>query len=180
MPRRYLDLIEPGNPDDPLLLQILATGREREAVPGYNADPLDESRHTPVPGLLHSWLDVHEKYGVLSRAECLAPAIDLAKSGLHRDAIPELKAHLLEGLDARGFEVIGPRSGANASGITSFTHQEHPNSIPSLFEKLAENDIVASFRHDREGVPYIRFSPHFYNTHAEIDRVFATIDKAGT
>ena len=92
----------------------------------------------------------------------------------------ELKAHLLEGLDARGFEVIGPRSGANASGITSFTHQEHPNSIPSLFEKLAENDIVASFRHDREGVPYIRFSPHFYNTHAEIDRVFATIDKAGT
>ena len=92
----------------------------------------------------------------------------------------ELKAHLLEGLDAQGFEVIGPRSGANASGITSFTHQEHPNSIPSLFEKLAENDIVASFRHDREGVPYIRFSPHFYNTHAEIDRVFATIDKAGT
>ena len=92
----------------------------------------------------------------------------------------ELKAHLLEGLDAQGVEVIGPRSGANASGITSFTHQEHPNSIPSLFEKLAENDIVASFRHDREGVPYIRFSPHFYNTHAEIDRVFATIDKAGT
>ncbi|HBP67149.1 MAG TPA: EF-P beta-lysylation protein EpmB, partial [Alcanivorax sp.] len=55
VPRRYLDLIEPGNPDDPLLLQILATGREREAVPGYNADPLDESRHTPVPGLLHKY-----------------------------------------------------------------------------------------------------------------------------
>jgi len=52
--------------------------------------------------------------------------------------------------------------------------------MPALFEKLTENDIVASFRHDRDGVPYIRFSPHFYNTHAEIDRVFATIDKAGT
>ena len=34
-----------------------------------------------VPGLLHSWMDVHEKYGVLSRAECLAPAIDLADNG---------------------------------------------------------------------------------------------------
>ncbi|MFQ6030980.1 MAG: gamma-glutamyltransferase, partial [Dehalococcoidia bacterium] len=34
-----------------------------------------------VPGLLHSWLDVHERYGVLSRAECLAPAIDLAGNG---------------------------------------------------------------------------------------------------
>jgi len=55
VPRRYLDLIEPGNPADPLLLQILATGREREEVPGYHADPLDESSHTPVPGLLHKY-----------------------------------------------------------------------------------------------------------------------------
>ena len=34
-----------------------------------------------VPGLLNSWLDVHEKHGVLSLAECLAPAIDLAANG---------------------------------------------------------------------------------------------------
>ncbi len=34
-----------------------------------------------VPGLLNSWLDVHEKHGVLSLAECLAPAIDLASNG---------------------------------------------------------------------------------------------------
>ncbi len=34
-----------------------------------------------VPGLLHSWLDTHEKYGVLSLAEVLAPAIDLAANG---------------------------------------------------------------------------------------------------
>ena len=34
-----------------------------------------------VPGLLHSWLDVHQKYGVRSLAECLAPAIDLADNG---------------------------------------------------------------------------------------------------
>ncbi len=39
VPRRYLDRIEPGNPDDPLLRQVLASGRERETVPGYGADP---------------------------------------------------------------------------------------------------------------------------------------------
>lgn len=55
VPRRYLQLIEPGNPADPLLLQILATGRERETVPGYHDDPLEESHHTPVPGLLHKY-----------------------------------------------------------------------------------------------------------------------------
>ena len=34
-----------------------------------------------VPGLLHSWLDTHEKYGSLPLAEVLAPAIDLAEAG---------------------------------------------------------------------------------------------------
>ena len=34
-----------------------------------------------VPGLLNSWLDVHEKHGVLPLADCFAPAIDLAANG---------------------------------------------------------------------------------------------------
>ena len=34
-----------------------------------------------VPGLVNSWLDVHEKHGLLSLAECFAPAIDLAGNG---------------------------------------------------------------------------------------------------
>lgn len=34
-----------------------------------------------VPGLLHSWLDAHEKHGTLPLAELLAPAIDLAENG---------------------------------------------------------------------------------------------------
>jgi gamma-glutamyltranspeptidase/glutathione hydrolase len=34
-----------------------------------------------VPGLVHSWLDAHEKYGSLPLAEVLAPAIDLAEGG---------------------------------------------------------------------------------------------------
>jgi gamma-glutamyltranspeptidase len=34
-----------------------------------------------VPGLVNSWLDAHEKYGALSLAEVLAPALDLAGNG---------------------------------------------------------------------------------------------------
>ena len=34
-----------------------------------------------VPGLLDGWLSAHEKYGVLSLAEVLAPAMDLAANG---------------------------------------------------------------------------------------------------
>ena len=34
-----------------------------------------------VPGLVNSWLAVHERYGVRSLAECLEPALDLAANG---------------------------------------------------------------------------------------------------
>lgn len=34
-----------------------------------------------VPGLVNSWLEVHERYGVRALAECLEPAIDLAENG---------------------------------------------------------------------------------------------------
>jgi len=40
--------------------------------------------------------------------------------------------------------------------------------MKSLFARLDENRIAASLRHNREGVEFIRFSPHFYNTSGEI------------
>ncbi len=55
VPRAYLDRIEKGNPADPLLRQVLAHRDERREVPGYGPDPLDESAHTPVPGVLHKY-----------------------------------------------------------------------------------------------------------------------------
>ena len=41
----YLTRIEPGNPDDPLLLQILPRHEELETVPGFLDDPLDETSY---------------------------------------------------------------------------------------------------------------------------------------
>lgn len=104
----------------------------------------------------------------------------LSGIGINRVAerLLDLKAHLIEGLDTMGFHPIGPRTGANASGITSFTDLEEPQRIPALFQLLGENSVVASFRHSRDGIPYIRLSPHFYNTHAEIDQLFSLMDKA--
>jgi selenocysteine lyase/cysteine desulfurase len=102
--------------------------------------------------------------------------------GINRVAerLLNLKAHLIEGLDIMGFHPIGPRTGVNASGITSFTDLEEPQRIPALFQVLGENRVVASFRYSRDGIPYIRLSPHFYNTHAEIDQLFSLMNKAGT
>ena len=55
VPRSYVRRIRPGDPHDPLLLQVLAQGIELEPVPGFSADPLDEQAFVPVPGILHKY-----------------------------------------------------------------------------------------------------------------------------
>ncbi len=87
---------------------------------------------------------------------------------------------LYEGLSEIGYDVLGHRSGDAASGITSFTDRDDPKRIPELFDKLRSRKIVASLRQDREGVPFVRLSPHFYNTLAEIEEVLDVIAHAGT
>jgi len=74
----------------------------------------------------------------------------------------------------------GPREGAAASGITSCTDPDRPDRIGGLYHALHEAGIITSFRHDRAGRPHLRFSPHCYNTHAELERVFEVIRRAGT
>ncbi len=43
VPRSFIDRMEPGNPDDPLLRQVLPRGAELLAEPGYGDDPVGES-----------------------------------------------------------------------------------------------------------------------------------------
>lgn len=80
-----------------------------------------------------------------------------------------LKRVLVEGLSEIGFQFIGPIEGANASGITTGAHSSI--SASRLFEHYEKNRVLVSHRFDRAGTGYIRFSPHFYNTFAEMDRV---------
>jgi cysteine desulfurase / selenocysteine lyase len=87
----------------------------------------------------------------------------------------ELKAHLVRGLHAHGYEIVGPTEGPNASGITTFSHPHR--SAPELFAKLERAGVVASLRYDRAGKAYLRFSPHFYNTEAELDRALEVLSE---
>ncbi|HEX8312535.1 MAG TPA: aminotransferase class V-fold PLP-dependent enzyme [Chthoniobacteraceae bacterium] len=80
----------------------------------------------------------------------------------------ELKAHLVSRIEPLGFQVLGPTSGPAASGTSTFQHRTV--SSAALFSALEKGNVVASLRHDREGREYLRFSPHFYNTEAEIER----------
>lgn len=55
VPRAFVSRMTPGDPDDPLLRQVLPLAAETRHVPGYISDPLAESRFNPLPGLLHKY-----------------------------------------------------------------------------------------------------------------------------
>lgn len=55
VPLSYVHRITPGDPNDPLLLQVLPQSAERQPSPGFVDDPLQEQQHNPVPGLVHKY-----------------------------------------------------------------------------------------------------------------------------
>lgn len=55
VPLSFVARMEKGNPNDPLLRQVLPTLAELTTVPGYVVDPLQEKKKNPVPGLLHKY-----------------------------------------------------------------------------------------------------------------------------
>lgn len=55
VPRSFVRRMRPGDPQDPLLLQVLPTFAETRTVPGYGPDPLAEKAASPTSGLLHKY-----------------------------------------------------------------------------------------------------------------------------
>ncbi|HVS03363.1 MAG TPA: EF-P beta-lysylation protein EpmB [Thermoanaerobaculia bacterium] len=55
VPRGFVARMRPGDPRDPLLLQVLPRGEELLAVPGFGPDPLQETRQSALPGLIHKY-----------------------------------------------------------------------------------------------------------------------------
>lgn len=54
VPRAFVARMEKGNPNDPLLKQVLTSKDEFVIAPGFSTDPLEE-QNSVVPGLLHKY-----------------------------------------------------------------------------------------------------------------------------
>lgn len=55
VPQPFIEKIEKGRVDDPLLLQVLPQSAEFTVIEGYSEDPLDERSYSPVKGLIHKY-----------------------------------------------------------------------------------------------------------------------------
>lgn len=87
-----------------------------------------------------------------------------------------LRASFEKGLSAIGWEVLPIVEGCEPSGIvTSRPRKTTEEAMSTLFARLASENIIVSHRFDRCGTSYLRFSPHFYNTVNEIDRVLSRL-----
>jgi cysteine desulfurase / selenocysteine lyase len=103
-------------------------------------------------------------------------AIDLLLGiGIARvsERILMITAQLAGGLQRLGFTLLSSPEGPNASGIVTVSRPG--TDMEALFQRLTAANVVCSSRQDRQGQHYIRFSPHFYNTEAEVDRVLSVM-----
>ena len=97
----------------------------------------------------------------------------------------ELRGELLGRLDGLGFRGIldvsdrsdlSDESDAMCAGPSAIVTVTHPGrDMKALFKQLESSGVTASLRQDRAGTMYIRFSPHFYNTLEEVERVVGVI-----
>jgi selenocysteine lyase/cysteine desulfurase len=87
--------------------------------------------------------------------------------------IQTLNQTLRDQLTPSGFEFLSPEEEKYRSGILSFRHPRVASD--RLWETLMKNDIVVSLRFDRADRSWLRVSPHFYNTNAEIEKIGALL-----
>ena len=55
VPEPFIERMQPGNPDDPLLRQVLPLAEESEAEPGFVRDPLEEDGAIQTTGLIRKY-----------------------------------------------------------------------------------------------------------------------------
>jgi cysteine desulfurase/selenocysteine lyase len=106
--------------------------------------------------------------GLVGLNSAMTMLLELGVDNIARELLRK-RAWLVPALQAKGCSVLNAEAAPeNASGIVTFSRPGID--LPALHQKLLDAGIVTSLRMDRAGQRYIRLSPHFYNTDAELQR----------
>jgi len=111
----------------------------------------------------------HNLLGLVGLVTAMELLLELGVDDIARELLRK-RSWLVPALQSKGYKVLSADAPPeNSSGITSFHHPTQD--MAALHQKLLDANIVTSLRVDRLGQRYIRLSPHFYNTEAELKRV---------
>ncbi len=79
------------------------------------------------------------------------------------------RAWLAPAVAAKGYEVLSLEMHPdNAGGVVTFTRPG--DNLATIHARLESQGVIASLRQSRDGRQWLRFSPHYYNTDAELHR----------
>ena len=111
----------------------------------------------------------HNFLGLAGLNAAMELILEIGVENIARELLRK-RAWLVPALQEKGYTVLAAKGGPEtASGIVSF-HREGTD-MAELHQKLVAANIITSLRVDRKGRRYLRLSPHFYNTDAELQRV---------
>jgi selenocysteine lyase/cysteine desulfurase len=111
--------------------------------------------------------------GLVGLVAAMGLIVEVGVENIARELLRK-RAWLVPALQASGCTVLQADAPAEAgSGIVSFS--QPGADLAALHQKLLDAGVVTSLRADRGGQKYIRLSPHFYNTDAELERVVGLV-----
>lgn len=111
--------------------------------------------------------------GLVGLNAAIELALEIGVDNIARELLRK-RNRLVPALQSKGYKVLNSDvPPENASGIVSF--YKEADDLTPLHKKLEDANVITSLRSDRNGKHYIRFSPHYYNTDAEMNRLVELI-----
>lgn len=111
--------------------------------------------------------------GVVGMNACMELLLEIGVNRIAAELIRK-KRFLKEQIESKGYQILGVHDEPETwGGMISFHHPE--KNMKAVFENLEKHGIIGSLRGNREGQEFLRFSPHFYNTDAELERAVAAL-----
>jgi selenocysteine lyase/cysteine desulfurase len=121
------------------------------------------------PGSQKYEAGTHNLLGVVGLVAALQLITELGVDNIARE-LSRKRAWLASAIQAKGYSVLQSNAAPETtSSILSFF--KPGGDMPGLHQKLMDARIFTSLRTDRALQKYIRLSPHYYNTDAELHRL---------
>jgi cysteine desulfurase / selenocysteine lyase len=115
----------------------------------------------------------HNLLGIVGLVAAMELILEMGVENITRELLRK-RSWLVPALQEKGYTVLQSDAGTDAATcIVSFF--KPGTELAPLQQKLLDAGVVTSLRGDRAGQKYIRLSPHFYNTDAELRRVLELV-----